>query len=476
MRVGEKETSEGAAIVAKYEDLFTHAQRDALLAAEEEAGDPASSSGSTDCASPARAGSSRARWPSLPTRSRTASWPRACLPGRERAPADGAGQLAVLPDYGEREELGVATRGCRAGFNDDRLDLIRRIEELDAESRGSATRSSGTRRRRASRSPTSPRRWRRRAVSSPASSSSCASAGSTGCSGRSATTSRRRSTSATCAASRRSSRRTPRSAASRSASTRSSASASTSRRSRTSGSTSTTARRRARGPASSPSDPPSVVHLITRAQGGMHDYAAFLHEAGHALHYAGSTVDLPFTFRAVSRDHALTEIYSYIVEAISREPGWHERYFGLTAEQAAENAEASRSWRRCSSAATRRSCASSWSSGRRSASVDGTPGGYSELLTEASGVRYAPDNYLPTWTRASTPPTTCARGSARHSCASTCSARSETTGGRTPHGRLPARAVGRRDAPDERGDRRAGSATTRSTHARSLRLAAPDRC
>jgi hypothetical protein len=35
------------------------------------------------------------------------------------------------------------------------------------------------------------------------------------------------------------------------------------------------------------SDPPKVVHLITRAQGGIHDYQAFLHEAGHALHYAG---------------------------------------------------------------------------------------------------------------------------------------------------------------------------------------------
>jgi hypothetical protein len=32
------------------------------------------------------------------------------------------------------------------------------------------------------------------------------------------------------------------------------------------------------------SDPPKVVHLITRAQGGLHDYQAFLHEAGHALH------------------------------------------------------------------------------------------------------------------------------------------------------------------------------------------------
>src|SRR5436190_9791672 len=88
------------------------------------------------------------------------------------------------------------------------------------------------------------------------------------------------------------------------------------------------------------SDPPTVVHLITRAQGGLHDYQAFMHEAGHALHYAGVDPSLPYTFRRLSRDHALTEIYSYILEAITREPEWHAEHFGLSDEQAAENAEA----------------------------------------------------------------------------------------------------------------------------------------
>jgi hypothetical protein len=88
------------------------------------------------------------------------------------------------------------------------------------------------------------------------------------------------------------------------------------------------------------SDPPKVVHLITRAMGGLHDYQAFLHEAGHALHYASVDPALPYTFRRLSRDHALTEIYSYICEAITREPGWHAEYFGLSDEAAKENAEA----------------------------------------------------------------------------------------------------------------------------------------
>ena len=87
------------------------------------------------------------------------------------------------------------------------------------------------------------------------------------------------------------------------------------------------------------SDPPKVVHLITRAQGGLHDYQAFMHEAGHALHYAGCDPKLPYTFRRISRDHALTEIYSYICEAITREPQWHAEHFGLPAEEARVNSE-----------------------------------------------------------------------------------------------------------------------------------------
>jgi hypothetical protein len=142
------------------------------------------------------------------------------------------------------------------------------------------------------------------------------------------------------------------------------------------------------------SDPPNVVHLITRAQGGLHDYQAFLHEAGHALHYASVDPRLPYTFRKLSRDHALTEIYSYIVEAISREPAWHAQHFGLDDEQAAENAEATvfleaLLFRRY--AAKLRFELDFWG---RYAEDGGTPEGYSELLTDATGIRYPAENYL----------------------------------------------------------------------------------
>jgi hypothetical protein len=142
------------------------------------------------------------------------------------------------------------------------------------------------------------------------------------------------------------------------------------------------------------SDPPNVVHLITRAQGGLHDYQAFLHESGHALHYASVDPGLPYTFRRLSRDHALTEIYSYIVEAISREPAWHAEHFGLSDEEAAENAEATvfleaLLFRRYT--AKLQFELEFWG---RYAEDGGTPGGYSERLTEATGIRYPAENYL----------------------------------------------------------------------------------
>jgi hypothetical protein len=144
-----------------------------------------------------------------------------------------------------------------------------------------------------------------------------------------------------------------------------------------------------------PSNPPEVVHLITRAQGGLSDYQAFMHEAGHALHYAGVDPRLPYTFRSISRDHALTEIYSYIFEAVTREPGWHAEYFGLSDAQAEENAQATLF---LEALLYRRYTAKlqyelgfwdAFGEERGTSARD-----YSSLLTEATGIRYDPRNYL----------------------------------------------------------------------------------
>src|SRR5207249_2333630 len=86
--------------------------------------------------------------------------------------------------------------------------------------------------------------------------------------------------------------------------------------------------------------------------------------------------------------------YSYILEAITREPDWHALHFGLSPEQAAENAEATTFleallFRRY--VAKLRFELDFWS---RYSQVGGTSEGYSERLTEATGVIYRPDAFL----------------------------------------------------------------------------------
>jgi hypothetical protein len=142
------------------------------------------------------------------------------------------------------------------------------------------------------------------------------------------------------------------------------------------------------------SDPPAVVHLITRAQGGLHDYQSFMHEAGHALHYAGCDPALPYTFRRLSRDHALTEIYSFLLESVTREAGWHAEHFALEADEAEERADATRFldvllFRRY--AAKLAYELEIWADFARAPDYASR---YAENLRGATGFRYRPDGYL----------------------------------------------------------------------------------
>lgn len=142
------------------------------------------------------------------------------------------------------------------------------------------------------------------------------------------------------------------------------------------------------------SDPPEVVHLITRALGGLQDYQGFLHEAGHAFHFAGCDPSLPYAFRALARDNALTEIYAFICEAITRERGWLSRHFELSQDEVSEHVEAVHFLytfivRRYS--AKLQFELDFWS---RFADDGGTPDGYVERLTEATGFLHRSSSYL----------------------------------------------------------------------------------
>ncbi len=98
--------------------------------------------------------------------------------------------------------------------------------------------------------------------------------------------------------------------------------------------------------------------------------------------------------QALARPRADRDLLVHPRGHLARSRRWHERYFGLSAEQAAENAEATvfleaLLFRRY--AAKLHFELDFWS---RFAEDGGTPEGYEERLTKATGVRYREDNYL----------------------------------------------------------------------------------
>jgi len=395
VRVGEKEVSERAEIVARYRDLFSREQLDALRAAEQEASADDDRERLYRLRKTCEAGVISAELAEREDALENAILAaRVEFKGEELPIRSAQAKLAVLADYADREQLGEVTADRSAKFNDERLEVLRAAEELEAEVSGEAD-------------PVA-RNEEEKGISLRDLEAVLAQASE-------------RSTDAYVLLRDRwfeqllGPDRDPVPSSYHVAYLR-----------RLSPLESTYTKDRAvevcmdttkrlgfdlenepnirldlddrpqKSPRACviPSDPPRVVHLITRAQGGLHDYQAFLHEAGHALHYAGVDPNLPYTFRNISRDHALTEIYSYIFEAITREPEWHAEYFGLSDEEAARNAEATLF---LEAVLFRRYTAKLqfeldfWG---RFNEDGGRPDGYEERLTEATGVRYRSDAYL----------------------------------------------------------------------------------
>jgi hypothetical protein len=395
VRVGEKEVSEQAEIVARYPHLFTRAQLDALREAEQAPGETAERERAyrlrLTCESGIVAQELAAREDELENRMLAA---RVDF-GGERLPLRTAqAKLAVLASYDERERLGQAQSQLSAEFNPDRLRLIAAGEQLAAELSGESDPVARNEQeksislgdlshalKQASDASAGAyaklrERWFERLLGSERQEipSSYHVAWMRRLSPLEATYTKERATEVCLdtlsalgfdLANERNIRldlddrpqKAPRACV-------------------------------------IASDPPTVVHLITRAQGGLHDYQSFLHEAGHALHYAGCDPTLDYTYRRISRDHALTEIYSYICEAITREPAWHAQYFGLSDAQAEENAEATTFleallFRRYE--AKLRFELDFWT---RFPEDGGTAAGYEEYLTGAAGIRYRSDAFL----------------------------------------------------------------------------------
>jgi len=75
---------------------------------------------------------------------------------------------------------------------------------------------------------------------------------------------------------------------------------------------------------------PEEVYLVLRPHGGQTDWTTFLHELGHALHFAYMRPDLPFEYRWLG-DNSITEAYAMLFDHRMEDAGWLKRYTELGA-------------------------------------------------------------------------------------------------------------------------------------------------
>jgi hypothetical protein len=88
---------------------------------------------------------------------------------------------------------------------------------------------------------------------------------------------------------------------------------------------------------------PGDVRLVLQPRGGWDDYAALLHEAGHAEHFATVAASLPVTKRRLG-DNSLTEGYGHLFERLVGEPGWLRGIIGMPETDALAFADFSAFW------------------------------------------------------------------------------------------------------------------------------------
>jgi hypothetical protein len=80
---------------------------------------------------------------------------------------------------------------------------------------------------------------------------------------------------------------------------------------------------------------PDEVYLVLRRHGGQTDWNTFLHELGHALHFAYMRPDLPMEYRWLG-DNSVTESYAMLFDHLMQDRGWLARYTSLSAADVGE--------------------------------------------------------------------------------------------------------------------------------------------
>ncbi len=78
----------------------------------------------------------------------------------------------------------------------------------------------------------------------------------------------------------------------------------------------------------SPAQPGKEVYVCVRPMGGLSDYLTFLHESGHAFHFAHTDSTLPAELILIG-DSATSEVFAFNFNYLATDPLWLKTYIGI---------------------------------------------------------------------------------------------------------------------------------------------------
>lgn len=139
-----------------------------------------------------------------------------------------------------------------------------------------------------------------------------------------------------------------------------------------------------------PVDIPGEIYLVISPHGGVDDYRALFHEAGHAQHFAHIQSDQPFAYRGLG-DNSVTEGFAFVLEHLVYSKAWLQRFLGMRHSESYRSLSAFHKLY-----FLRRYAAKLLYELELHTSGDVRSFGkrYADLLTSHVGVRYNPEDYL----------------------------------------------------------------------------------
>jgi hypothetical protein len=135
---------------------------------------------------------------------------------------------------------------------------------------------------------------------------------------------------------------------------------------------------------------PDEVYLVISPHGGHDDYRALLHEAGHAQHFAHVDLSLPFAHRGLG-DNSVTEAFAFLMEHLTHSPHWLRRHLEVAD---GDDYRALIQFQKLYMLRRYGAKLQYELHLHRGNDVRSFAKHYSDLLTAAVGVRYAPEDYL----------------------------------------------------------------------------------